>query len=282
MYQATAETSRPERGRVPCDQLAPATGARARRPSSAIGRRPAEPQRLASTSAAGRGRSAGRRAWTSPSRGRRGSVSSAADEHVVEPVVAVHDRRRAAERGSSRPSGRVQLVDARAARGCARRPAACPSGAPAGPGSPRGGRSRPGPPRPGRRRAARPACPPARSAMPAVAVRRRARRARRPVRYGDAVDELHHVEGRAEHARGPRRAAGCAGTGTAVRCSALITRYSRAMSCAVARTCPSGGRRTTQRAAPSVTRVGEVGPAALDQLGRSAGRRPGPGARASR
>ena len=44
------------------------------------------------------------------------------------------------------------------------------------------------------------------------------------------------------------------GTGTGVSCSALITRCSRRMSCAVASTWPSGGRRTTQEDVPSVTR----------------------------
>ena len=42
------------------------------------------------------------------------------------------------------------------------------------------------------------------------------------------------------------------GTGTSVGASADITRYSRAMSCAVGSTCPSGGRRNTQVEVPSV------------------------------
>ena len=41
------------------------------------------------------------------------------------------------------------------------------------------------------------------------------------------------------------------GTGTSVPASALSTRYSRLMSCAVGSTWPSGGRRSTSGAAPS-------------------------------
>ena len=44
------------------------------------------------------------------------------------------------------------------------------------------------------------------------------------------------------------------GTGTPVGTSALITVYSRAMSCAVGSTCASGGRRSAQVFVPSVMR----------------------------
>jgi len=43
-------------------------------------------------------------------------------------------------------------------------------------------------------------------------------------------------------------------TGTPAPASALMTRYSRAMSCAVGKTWPSGGRRSAQACVPSVSR----------------------------
>ena len=88
--------------------------------------------------------------------------------------------------------------------------------------------------------------------------------AARPVRR--AVDPLHHVERRPDHrlvgAQRIRRPA----PGRAVPCSAVITRYSRPMSWAVASTCPSGGRRTTQLARAVGDLVGQVRLAAGDQL----------------
>ena len=45
-----------------------------------------------------------------------------------------------------------------------------------------------------------------------------------------------------------------------------MTRYSRPMSCAVASTCPSGGRRTTTDRRAVGHAVGEVGLAAGDEL----------------
>lgn len=52
---------------------------------------------------------------------------------------------------------------------------------------------------------------------------------------------------------GSSQSAYVSGTGTAVPASAVMTRYSRAMSWAVASTWPSGGRRTIQELRPSVT-----------------------------
>ena len=73
------------------------------------------------------------------------------------------------------------------------------------------------------------------------------------VRYGVPVDELHDVEGRPEHLLVLAEQHAVAAPARLVGCSALITRCSRFMSCAVARTWPSGGRRTTHFASPSVT-----------------------------
>ena len=86
----------------------------------------------------------------------------------------------------------------------------------------------------------------------------------RPV--GRALDALHDVERRADDRRRPGTGRYVSGTGTAVSRSAVMTRYSRAMSCAVASTWPSGGRRTiTVRRAVADT-VGQVGLAAGDEL----------------
>ena len=100
--------------------------------------------------------------------------------------------------GRRRRAGRAARR-CRAARGCGTRRAACPSGAPAGPGSPPAGRSRRARPRRGRPRAAsaRVSTRPSRDRPGALGAERR--RARRPCRYGVPVDLLHDVERRAEH-----------------------------------------------------------------------------------
>ena len=167
------------------------------------------------------------------------------DEQVVEAVVAVHDRRPAPSRArvaasrsrSSSTPGRSRLRDGSS---CA------PQRRPAGRGSPRAGRSRPGPTaagstrvqvgehvhqrvRPGRAPAASPsgvglrAGPEHRRRRPAPSGRT-ARRARSSSAHSRSV---------ARHRHG--------GVGRARE----ITRCSRPMSCAVASTCPSGGRRST-------------------------------------
>ena len=79
---------------------------------------------------------------------------------------------------------------------------------------------------------------------PALFNRKRLRR--RHVAHHGAVDELHHVERGTVHIVVVHSPAAGA-TGTLVGCSAERILCSRDMSWAVARTCPSGGRRNTQR-----------------------------------
>ena len=163
---------------------------------------------------------------------------------VVEAVVAVHDRGRAGRRAARRAAG-ARARRPRAARGSSTAPTARPSAAPAARGSRRGGRTRRA--RPPRSRRAWIAA----STSTSTSETRRASSGveageRGAVAVDDAVDQLHHVEGRvvdrevlAQRERAGHRARRC-------RASAVITRYSRTMSCAVGSTCPSGGRRSTQ------------------------------------
>ena len=99
-----------------------------------------------SRSAAAPGRPAGRRAWTSPSPAPRARPRVGRCEDVVQPVVAVDDPAGVAPAGTVAAS-RARSSSMPASSGCARRPAARPSGGAAGRGSPRAGRSRPAPPR---------------------------------------------------------------------------------------------------------------------------------------
>ena len=81
---------------------------------------------------------------------------------------------------------------------------------------------------------------------------RRRRRSRPAARCGRCARARAPSRRTARRAR--RRGTSVRGTGTAVPSSAVSTRYSRPMSCAVGRMCPSGGRRRMTSPASQATR----------------------------
>ena len=242
--EAEARTGRGRARGVPLDHLVLAEEAGRRR---RVGRRRPSPASVAEPLVDHQQREVGERV------AERGHLPV---EHRGDPVVARRRARcRAGSRRARRPVARLERARAAAAaraarrspagRGCARRPAACPSGCSCRARKPSGRpKSAEADGRGVDRRAGRPAC--RRGARDASGcARRRAARAPRPCGTAYPVDELHHVERRADHrvvlAQRVRRGHRHRG----VAAARVITRYSRLMSCAVASTCPSGGRRTT-------------------------------------
>ena len=197
-----------------------------------------------------RGRRAGRRSSTSPSR--RSRPAAPARRARTSRCRAGSRRARSSPR-ATRQVGRqpgVRRAPRRGARACGCAPTARRSARAGAPGS------RPGGPKP--------SSPAARQstawsvdervdqllAHPRRSVRGRARRAAL-AGHDVAGDPLHHVERRADHG-GSSHTASTRGTG-ARPASARCTRASRSTSCALGGSGPRGGRRRTSRASPRVT-----------------------------